>query len=831
MARSNFDLPVVVLGAGPAGLTAGYELARRKIDVVVLEADEQVGGLARTEERDGYRFDLGGHRFFTKSQEVDDLWHEVMAEEFLLRPRMSRIYWNGRFMHYPLQAKDVVRKLGPVELARALASYAWAAATPRGREDSFEDWVCNRFGRRLFELFFKSYTEKVWGVSTHELRAEWAAQRIKDLSFFTAAKNALLGSNSDEVKSLITEFHYPRFGPGQMWEAMRDAIEASGGDVRVGTPARRLELEDGRVVAVHAGGQRIACSSVISSLPLRAVPAMTDPVAPEPVLAAARGLRYRDFLTVALVLDGEDLFPDNWIYIHEPSVRVGRIQNYRSWSPWMVPDETKACVGLEYFCFQGDDLWNAPDDELVELAISELDTLGLARRDALHRGYVTRVPLAYPMYDEHYAERVATIRGWLDGLANLQQVGRNGLHRYNNSDHSMLTAIRAVENLADGAHHDIWAVNAESVYHEEDEQPYRRAPVTRAMQEPLTASAEGVAARLTALPAALPPSVSFSVIVPATNRPDTITECVQAVEAALGAQDELLVIDDISHRSPAYIRNYGATRARGDVLVFVDADVLIHPDALERLRAAYAQDPELVAAFGSYDTDPPPGLVSSFRNLLHHFVHQEGGGRAETFWAGIGAIRRDVFLALGGFDAERFPRPMLEDVELGLRLTSAGRRIVLTPEVQGRHLKRWTLGTMLYSDFRDRGIPWTRLLIEQRKIPATLNLGWRHRFTAMTVAAAPAAAIATRRPVLLAVGAAAVGVLNRGFYTFLYRRGGLRLAAGGMALHVVHHATAMSAMPLGVVAHVRRGGATPLPLPLVPAEAEREAQPVPAGER
>ena len=830
--RTGDDLPVVVLGAGPAGLTAAYELGRRSIDVVVLEADQQVGGLARTEERDGYRFDLGGHRFFTKSREVDDLWHEVMAEEFLLRPRMSRIYWNGRFMHYPLQAKDVIRKLGPVELVRALGSYAWAAATPRGREDSFEDWVCNRFGRRLFELFFKSYTEKVWGVTTSELRAEWAAQRIKDLSFFSAAKNAVVGNRGNEVKSLITEFHYPRFGPGQMWEEMRAKIEASGGAVRVGTPARRLEVQHGRVVAVHTDGERIACSDVISSLPLRAVPAMTDPAAAEPVLAAARGLRYRDFLTVALVLDGEDLFPDNWIYIHEPSVQVGRIQNYRSWSPWMVPDETKACVGLEYFCFQGDDLWNAPDDELVELAITELETLGLAKRSALHRGYVTRVPLAYPMYDEHYAERVQTIRDWLVGLTNLQQVGRNGLHRYNNSDHSMLTAIRAVENLAHGARHDIWAVNAESVYHEEDEQPYRRAPATRAMHEPLTASADGVVARLTGVPAAAPHSVSFSVIVPATNQPATIDSCVEAVHAALGPHDELIVIDDISHRSPAYIRNYGATRSSRDVLVFVDADVLIHPDALDHLRAAYAADPVLVAAFGSYDEDPPPGIVSSFRNLLHHHIHQEGGGRAETFWAGIGAIRRDVFLAIGGFDAERFPRPMLEDVELGLRLTSAGRRIVLLPEVQGRHLKRWTLGTMLYSDFRDRGIPWTRLLIEQRQVPATLNLGWRHRFTALTVAATPVVAVATRKPMLLAVGAGAIGVLNRRFYAFLFRRGGVRLAGGGMGLHAVHHATALSAMPLGLVAHVRRGGATPLPLPLVPAEPAAPAPaPVPAGER
>jgi len=492
----GYELPVVVIGAGPAGLTAAYELVRRDIAVIVLEAEDQVGGIARTEERDGYRFDLGGHRFFTKSAEVQELWMQLIGDEFLLRPRMSRIYWHGRYLHYPLQAADVMRKLGPLELGRSLCSYAWAALTPSRREDSYEDWVCNRFGRRLFELFFKSYTEKVWGVPTTELRAQWAAQRIKGLSFSSAVRHALPGRRRGHVRSLITEFRYPRLGPGQMWEAMRDAIEAGGGEVRMATPARGLEVRDGRVVAVDADSDRVACSAVISSLPLRAVPAMTSPAAPQSVLDAARGLRYRDFLTVALVLDGEDPFPDNWIYVHEPAVRVGRIQNFRAWSPAMVPDESTACVGLEYFCFAGDELWNATDDELVELAIGELVTLGLASRDALRRGYVTRVPLAYPMYDEHYEQRVAQIRSWLEGVSNLQQVGRNGLHRYNNADHSMLTAIRAVDNHATGAGHDVWAVNVESVYHEEEQQPYRRAPSTEAMRQPLAACADAAATRV-----------------------------------------------------------------------------------------------------------------------------------------------------------------------------------------------------------------------------------------------------------------------------------------------------------------------------------------------
>ncbi|HYI38655.1 MAG TPA: NAD(P)/FAD-dependent oxidoreductase [Thermoleophilaceae bacterium] len=485
--------PTLILGAGPAGLTAGYLLAKRGLPVIVFEAEDQVGGIAKTEVRDGpggeYRFDLGGHRFFTKAQEVDDLWHEVMREEFLLRPRMSRIYWRKRFLHYPLQAGDVIRKLGPVELTRCLASYAWARLRPSRREDTLEQWVTNRFGRRLFTHFFQSYNEKLWGVPTSEIRSEFAAQRIKGLSFFSAAKSAFLGNRGNEIKSLIGEFHYPRFGPGQMWEAMTDEIRALGGQVLMQTPVERIRIEDGRVAGVVAGGEEYRSPSVISSLPLRNVVGMADPAPPPEVLEAAQGIRYRDFLTISLVLDGQDLFPDNWIYIHEPDVQVGRIQNFRSWSPWMVPDPTKACIGMEYFCFAGDALWETPDDELVQLGMRELEQLGLAEADKLAFGFATRVPKAYPMYDLAYPERIATIRGWLDHIGGLQQVGRNGLHRYNNSDHSMLTAMRAVENQVDGTAHDIWAVNAESVYHEEQaqdsQQPYIEAPETPAQRQPL----------------------------------------------------------------------------------------------------------------------------------------------------------------------------------------------------------------------------------------------------------------------------------------------------------------------------------------------------------
>jgi len=482
------ERPVVALGGGPAGLTAGYLLAKQGKPVIVLESTDQVGGIARTEVRDGYRFDLGGHRFFTKSKEVDDLWHEIMKEEFLRRPRQSRIYWNDKFLDYPLQGMDVIKKLGPVELTRCGVSYLWAAVKPKGQEDTFEAWVSNRFGKRLYQHFFKTYSEKLWGVPCTEIRSEFAAQRIKGLSFFAAAKAAFLGNKGNKIKSLISEFNYPRYGPGQMWEQMTEDIRAHGGEVRLNAPVTRLRIENGRVVELVAGGETLTPSYVISSLPLRTTVGIAEPEAPVEVRDAARGLRYRDFLTVALVIDSPELFPDNWIYIHQPGVQVLRIQNFRSWSPWMVPNETDTSIGMEYFCFEGDEIWNMNDDDLVAMATRELAKLHLARADQVKFGFVVRVHKAYPMYDVEYPERVRTIRGWLEGIDNLIQVGRNGLHRYNNSDHSMLTAMRAVDNILTGSHHDIWAVNAESVYHEEDvedEQPYVDAPKTPAMERPL----------------------------------------------------------------------------------------------------------------------------------------------------------------------------------------------------------------------------------------------------------------------------------------------------------------------------------------------------------
>lgn len=300
--------------------------------------------------------------------------------------------------------------------------------------------------------------------------------------------------------------------------------------------------------------------------------------------------------------------------------------------------------------------------------------------------------------------------------------------------------------------------------------------------------------------------VTFSVIVPATNQPASLDTCLAGITAACGPRDEIVPVRDGDSRSPARVRNVGAARAHGDVLLFVDADVVLHPDALRPLREAFDSDPELVAAFGSYDDEPPPGYASQFRNLLHHHVHHEGEGRVQTFWAGLGAIRREAFLAAGGFNGPRYPRPMLEDVELGLRLSDAGAKITLIPEAQGTHLKAWSVRGMLWADLRNRGIPWTRLLLERREAPATLNLGWSHRITALAIVTSPAVAAFTGNPLALLAGGATVIGLNHRFYTVLWRKGGPRLTVAGIFLHILHHLAAVTAVPLGIAAHLRRYG-------------------------
>lgn len=471
----------MVIGAGPAGLTAGWRLAERGESVIVLEAQDQVGGLARTVQRGPYRFDLGGHRFFTKTPEIEELWWELLGDELLERPRKSRIRWRGRFIDYPLSISSLLEQIGPLEIARSGASYAVAHSHRHRQAESFEEWVSQRFGRRLYDLFFRCYTEKVWGVPGDQISADWAAQRIRELSLGKAVRSAFRGNRDRHLHSLIGSFLYPRLGPGQMWEAMRDRIEAAGGEVRLSTPV--IGLDTGPNPTVQVPGETVRAKGVISTLPLRTLAGMAD--SPTGAVEAASGLRYRDFLTVALVTDDPDPFPDNWVYVHDPEVMVGRIQNFRSWSPSMVGVPGHGCLGLEYFCFEGDSLWNSEDRDLIELAGRELRQVGLLADSSILEGHVVRVPKAYPIYDDSYAERVQTLRSWLDEVPSLVQIGRNGLHRYNNVDHSMLCALRAVENLLDGAEHDLWAINADNAFHESTEpdlQPYRNVPETPAQR-------------------------------------------------------------------------------------------------------------------------------------------------------------------------------------------------------------------------------------------------------------------------------------------------------------------------------------------------------------
>jgi protoporphyrinogen oxidase len=470
---------VVIMGAGPAGLTAAYELLKHDVPVTVVEKDpHQVGGLARTAEHKGYRFDIGGHRFFSKNQEVEDLWTEILGDEMLTRSRLSRIYYRGRFFAYPIKAFNALWNLGPLEAALCLASYARAKLHPVKNPKNLEEWVRNQFGWRLFNIFFKTYTEKVWGISTKELSADWAAQRIKSLDLWTVIRTALLprggGKRGGEiVTTLIDKFRYPRFGPGQVWERVAEISGQKGHPVLLGRSVVRIDHEDGRVcsvltrdesghVEVHTG------TDFISSIPIRELIAALDPPAPAEVRRAAESLSYRDFISIALLIDRAGVFPDNWIYIHDPAVKVGRIQNFKNWSPSMVPDQSKTCLGLEYFCFEGDGLWTMDNAALVELARQELAQLGICPPELVFDGVVVRQPKAYPVYDDAYQANVAVIQSWLAlNLPNLHLAGRNGMHKYNNQDHSMMTALLVARNIATGTSFDPWKVNADAVYHED----------------------------------------------------------------------------------------------------------------------------------------------------------------------------------------------------------------------------------------------------------------------------------------------------------------------------------------------------------------------------
>ena len=507
----------IVVGAGPAGLTAAYELAKLGLRATVVEADRQVGGLARTVAFRGYRFDVGGHRFFSKIPLVNELWREILGEDFLLRRRLSRIRYGGRMFAYPLRPLDALANLGPVEALRVGLSYAHAKAFPGREERSFEQWVANRFGNRLYEIFFKSYTEKVWGIPCSEISADWASQRIRNLSLGEALRNALLGTgrtrDGEIITTLIDQFQYPRLGPGMMWERCRDLCEARGVPTHCGLRIERFVHRDGRVrhaVARDEDGApvELAGDDFIASMPIGDVVRALDPAAPGEVLRAANALRHRDYLTVVLIVRREHVFPDNWLYVHSPDVRVGRIQNYKNWSPAMVPDSSRTSLGLEYFLWGHDAEWTWPDERLIEHGVEECARIGLIEPGEVEDGTVLRMKHAYPIYDLDYAENLAIVRRHLARFPNLQIIGRNGQHRYNNQDHSMLAGVWAARNVA-GAAYDVWEINTEQEYLESADRaprpsddrlvPSRLVPTPAGIDERLRRQLDAVFAPLDAL--------------------------------------------------------------------------------------------------------------------------------------------------------------------------------------------------------------------------------------------------------------------------------------------------------------------------------------------
>ncbi len=470
----------VIIGAGPAGLTAAYELSKKGQRVVVLEADPRyVGGISRTVDYRGYRFDIGGHRFFSKSREVEELWTEILGAHMLERTRSSKIFYRGKFYAYPLKPLEALSQLGVTESALCVLSFVKARLRPVRNPKSFEDWVVNEFGKRLFRIFFKTYTEKVWGMSCREISADWAAQRIKGLTLSGAIKNALLPKRKPKdrtqvVKTLIDTFRYPRLGPGMMWEACAERVRALGGEVLLGHSVVACRFDERSsawtVTARTAGGatEEFRGEHLISSMPMRQLVAQIEPPLPESAVRSGNSLRYRDFLTVGLILRERNRFNDNWIYIHDPNVKMGRVQNYKSWSPEMVPDPDFCCYGLEYFCREGDGLWTMSDADLIALGAKELEQVGLGSASDVADGCVIRQPKAYPVYDDDYQQHVGVIRHALaTHCRNLHLVGRNGMHKYNNQDHAMMTALLAARNIFAGENkYDVWSVNEDGEYHE-----------------------------------------------------------------------------------------------------------------------------------------------------------------------------------------------------------------------------------------------------------------------------------------------------------------------------------------------------------------------------
>lgn len=476
----------LVLGGGPAGLSAAYVLATRgpgtslpdgapaPLPVRLLEAGPEVGGLSRSFRFEEHIVDLGPHRFFTKTEVVNELWEEVIGDELLDVDRLTRIFFGGKFFYYPLRPWNAFFGLGPLRTAAAIASFLHVSLFPHPDESTFDGWVTNRFGKVLFQTFFETYTEKLWGLPCDRIGADWAAQRIKGLSLMEAIRNALFGSTG--TKTLIDRFRYPRHGTGSVYLRMQELIEGAGGAVDTGHRARTIRHDGaGRILSVVAdtpeGEEEFPVGELISTMPLTLLVEGLDPPAPPEVLEACSRLRYRNTVLVYVLVEGKDLFPDNWIYIHSPDVEMGRLTNFRNWSPHLAPeDSTRTPLVVEYWCFEEDELWTRPEEELVTQAGRELETIGLIRSGDVVAGKVIRLSRSYPVYEKGYQEHLRVLTDHVRGFENLQVIGRYGAFKYNNQDHSILMGILAARNLL-GEDHDLWEVNADSEYHEEIREP------------------------------------------------------------------------------------------------------------------------------------------------------------------------------------------------------------------------------------------------------------------------------------------------------------------------------------------------------------------------
>ena len=459
---------VGIIGAGPAGITAAYQLTKAGIKTEVYEASPTVGGLAKTISLWNQRVDLGPHRFFSTDRRVNELWLEVIGDEYSMVDRLTRIYYDRKFYNYPLKIGNALQNMGPIDALHCLTSYFWEKVNPTRQDGSFEDWVVHQFGRHLFNIFFKTYSEKLWGISCKELDADFASQRIKKLSLTEAIKNAIRSGQGNKHKTLVDRFAYPNLGSGVIYDRMATYIEANGGIVHRSSPVNRVVTEHNRATHLEmTDGSVKAYDQIISTMPITLLVARL-PHTPQHILDHADSLHFRNTTLVYLKIDRTDLFPDNWIYVHDPTLQFGRLTNFRNWSPHLYGNETNSILALEYWSYDEDALWSATDDELIALGTQEIRTTGLIGDADVLDGHVVRIRRCYPVYDRDYKNHLKPIEQYLSGIQNLTVIGRYGAFKYNNQDHSILMGILAAEKVAFDTDHSLWDINTNYEAYQEE---------------------------------------------------------------------------------------------------------------------------------------------------------------------------------------------------------------------------------------------------------------------------------------------------------------------------------------------------------------------------